>query len=157
MLMDPMIAKRKLSNYLLQPLLQTKIGLYCIAISLVFCAFLGGVLYVNLNQLYAFVIELTDAPEEVENVIFTYLGSLQNWIYLSVSAYILVVVALSVWYTHRLVGPMVAFKKHFEAIAAGDYAHRTVLRKNDAFQEAAIQLNLTTETLEVKYGKGKAS
>ncbi len=146
--MDDRVVKRQLSNFLLQPLLQTKIGLYCIGLSLVFGACVVSILYVNLSQLYSFIIALTDAPEEVETIILNYLSSLQNWIYLSIGTYIGTVVAVSIWYTHRLVGPMVAFKRHFEALDAGDFSHRTVLRKGDAFHEAANTLNQATVSLE---------
>ena len=146
--MDKRVVKRQLSNFLLQPLLQTKIGLYCIGLSLAFCATLASILYVNLSHLYQFIIDMTDAPDEVETIIFNYLSNLQNWIYLCVSAYILLVVSVSIWYTHRLVGPMVAFKRHFEALDEGDFSHRTILRKGDAFHEAANTLNKATASLE---------
>ena len=65
-------------------------------------------------------------------------------------AYILCTVGVSMLFTHRLVGPTVAFRKHLIAIESGDFCHRTVLRKNDAFQEVAVQLNDLSAMLETK-------
>ncbi len=146
------LLKRRLSNFLLQPLLQTRIGAYCILLSFVFAGIIAMIVYVNLGQLFAFIIEMTDAPDEVQTIINSYLSSIQTWIYLTLGAYIAMVLAVSVWYTHRLVGPMVAFKRHFEALEQGNFTHRTNLRKNDAFHEAANVLNAVTEAMGVKYG-----
>ncbi len=144
------IMKRQLSNFLLKPLLQTKIGLYCIILSLLFTAIIAGLLYVNLAQIFRLIVEMTEAPEEVQTILWNQLSSLQAWVYLSLGIYILAVVTLSIWYTHKLVGPVVAFTRHFEALERGDFTARTILRKHDAFHDAAAALNKATETLEKK-------
>jgi hypothetical protein len=136
-----MLKKRKLSNFLLQPLLQTKIGLYSIGLSFVFALLIGLICYVNLRELFGLIIEMTDAPREVQDIIYSYLSSMQAWIYLCLAGYIGITIAISIWYTHRLVGPTVAFRKHLEAIDKGEFGHRTVLRKSDAFSEVAEKLN----------------
>jgi hypothetical protein len=46
---------------------------------------------------------------------------------------------------------MVAFKRHFEALQQGNFTHRTNLRKNDAFHEAATELNKATEMLGARF------
>lgn len=145
------LLKRRLSNFLLQPLLQTRIGAYCIGLSFVFAGLIALIVYIHLGNLFKLIIEMTDAPEEVQTIILSYLSSIQTWVYLTLGVYILLVLAISIWYTHRLVGPMVAFKKHFEALQQGNFAHRTNLRKNDAFHEAANELNRATEMLGQKY------
>jgi nitrate/nitrite-specific signal transduction histidine kinase len=148
--MEDMIIKRRLSNFLLQPLVQTKIGLYCIILSLLFASVIAAIVYYNMGQLFQFIIDLTDAPNEVQDIILNHLSSIQIWIYTSLGVYILLIIAVSIWYTHRLVGPMVAFQKHFEALERGDFSHRTNLRRHDAFHDAANALNNATETLGAK-------
>jgi methyl-accepting chemotaxis protein len=145
------LLKRRLSNFLLQPILQTRIGAYCILLSFLFAGVIAAIVYVHLGKLFGFIIEMTDAPEEVQTIILSYLSSIQTWVYLTLGAYILFVLALSIWYTHRLVGPMVAFKRHFEALQQGNFTHRTNLRKNDAFHEAATELNKATEMLGARF------
>jgi methyl-accepting chemotaxis protein len=118
------LLKRRLSNFLLQPIIQTRIGAYCILLSFVFAGVTAGIV-----------------------------SSIQTWVYLTLGAYVLIVLAISIWYTHRLVGPMVAFKRHFEALQQGNFTHRTNLRKNDAFHEAANELNKATEMLGARFGE----
>jgi signal transduction histidine kinase len=50
--------------------------------------------------------------------------------------------------SHRFYGPMVALRKHVTALAQGDYAHRTHLRKKDEFKDLAAELNQLSEKLE---------
>lgn len=147
------LLKRRLSNFLLQPIIQTRLGLYCILLSFIFAGVIAAIVYVHLGQLFGFIIEMTDAPEEVQTIILSYLSSIQTSVYLALGSYILFVLAISIWYTHRLVGPMVAFKRHFEALQQGNFTHRTNLRKNDAFHEAANELNKATEFLGQRYGE----
>ena len=157
MLIEDKVVKRRFSNYLLDPLLQTKIGLYCIVLSLAFSLVIMVVLYHNLSRLFQFIMEMTEAPAEVESIIWTYLNGLQQWIVLCLAVYIMATVGVCIWYTHRLVGPMVAFKRHFEALEKGEFTHRTILRKNDAFHEAANALNRVTGVLGDKLGEKMGS
>ncbi len=145
--------KRRLSNFLLQPTLQTGIGFYCIVLSLIFAGVVAAIIYVQFGNLFQFIIEMTDAPEEVQTIIWSNLSSIQNWIYLSLAVYILIVLAISILYTHRLVGPTVAFRRHFEALQAGNFKYRTHLRKNDAFHDLAEYLNQTTDQLGERFSK----
>ena len=61
--------KRKLSNYLLQPLLQVKLGLYSIVLSLIFSGVIISILHMNFNRFYELVLELTDLREEVTMIL----------------------------------------------------------------------------------------
>ncbi len=149
------VKKRRLSNLLLQPLLQTQIGLYCIALSLIFTALIGIVLYQNLGSLYDVFFTLTDGKVKLHAVVTAYLQNIQAWVLLCLGAYILSTIGISVLYTHRLVGPTVAFRRHLDAIEAGDYSYRTILRKGDAFQEVATRLNEVSEFMEQRQAKSK--
>ncbi len=144
------VKKRRLSNLLLQPLLQTQIGLYCIALSLIFAFFIGVILYQNLGNLFDVFFTLSDGKVTLQAVVSAYLQNIQAWVYLCFGAYVVSTIAISVLYTHRLIGPTVAFRRHLDAIEAGDYTYRTVLRKGDAFQEVATRLNEVSEFLETK-------
>lgn len=147
------VKKRRLSNLLLQPLLQTQIGLYCIALSLAFAFFIGMILYQNLGGLFDVFFTLSDGKVMLHTVTSAYLQNIRAWVYLCLGAYVLSTIGVSILYTHRLVGPTVAFRRHLDAIEAGDYTYRTVLRKYDAFQEVANRLNEVSEFLESKKTK----
>lgn len=144
------VKKRRLSNLLLQPLVQTQIGLYCIAISFIFVALIGMVLYQNLGSLFDVFFTLSYGKVSLQDVTEAYLANIRGWVYLLLFAYICTTIGISIVYTHRLVGPTIAFRRHLDAIEAGDYSFRTVLRKWDAFQEVATRLNEVSEFLEKK-------
>lgn len=60
-------------------------------------------------------------------------------------AYVSAVMIACLAYSHRLLGPVVAFRRHLEALKNGDYGARIQLRKGDPFTDVAEDLNdLTT-------------
>jgi len=61
-----------------------------------------------------------------------------------------VIVVTSV-YTHGLIGPVLPIMRHVKALQEGLYSHRVKLRKHDAFQELAGDLNELAEVLERRY------
>lgn len=140
--------RRKVRNVLLQPMLQSKLGIYCIVLSVVFAVALGLVLYFNFSGLVTAILELTDAPEEMREVITDYWQGVQLWIYLMFGVYLVSTIAVSIWYTHRLVGPTVAFVRHLNRLTDGNYDTRTYLRKGDAFCDVADALNRLSAKLE---------
>ena len=142
--------KRQLSNLLLEPLLQTKIGLYCIGLSLLFALICGFILFENLGTIYDMFFELTNNNEKLNVIISNYVQNIQAWIFVSLAGYILGTIAISVIFTHNLVGPTVAFSRHLDAIKMRDFNYRTSLRKGDAFQDVADQLNEISELLAKK-------
>jgi methyl-accepting chemotaxis protein len=148
------VVRRKLTNLLLKPLLQTKIGLYCIMLSVLLAAVIFWIVYHNFADLVLSILELTDAPQEVREIINSYWYSIQFWVYTVLLVYVLLTILISVWYTHRFVGPGVAFHRHLKALAEGDYSYRTVLRRGDAFPEIAEALNQASEALEDQRHRG---
>ena len=66
--------------------------------------------------------------------------------------YILLLAAVCVAYTHKLLGPMRPFSRHVEALSKGDYSSRVVLRKGDldSYIEYADRLNELAVSLEMK-------
>lgn len=145
-------AKRRVTNFLLQPFLQVKLGFYAIVLSVLFGASLGAILYHNFAGLVSSIVLLTDAEDEVRELFFDYWRGTQAWIYLCFLIYFLATVAISVLYTHKLVGPTYAFRRHIRSLAEGRYNARTFLRKGDAFLEVADELNHLSEVLEKSKG-----
>ncbi|SMF59789.1 hypothetical protein [Pseudobacteriovorax antillogorgiicola] len=144
---EPGLTKRKFSGWLLEPLVQTKIGLYCIALSAIFAFVIGIIIYTNFADLVQSILVLTDAPDEVRNIFAEYWSSIQGWIYFSLATYIFATIGVSIWYTHRFVGPAIAFRKHLEEMAKGNFEYQTVLRKGDAMEDVAKALNRASELL----------
>lgn len=148
-------AKRRIRNFLLQPLLQVKIGLFSILLSVLFAAALGGLIYFNFFPLMETVLKMTDADEEVRDFFWEEWKTKQLWVYLSFAVYLIAQIAMSILYTHRLVGPTYAFRRHIRSIAEGRFHVRTYLRKGDGFSEVADELNYLSEVME-KHFSGQA-
>ena len=144
-------SKRKISGYLIQPLMQSKIGIYCILLSIGLAVSIGWIIYSQFAELVQSVLVLTDAPEEVGRIFADYWASTQVWIYLVMAAYLLLTIIISLWYTHRFLGPTVAFRKHLEELAAGNFEYRTILRKGDAMVELAKALNRVSAMLKIEH------
>ena len=141
-------AKRSIKNYFLQPLLQVKLGAYCILLSIVFATSVGAILYANFHELIESIVLMTDLEDDVKDLFKDYWKSTQLWVYLVFFLYLSLTILVSVFYTHRLVGPTVAFRRHLRSLAEGRYNARTYLRQGDAFREVADELNHLSETLE---------
>jgi methyl-accepting chemotaxis protein len=141
-------SKRKLSNFLLQPLLQVRLGLYSIVLSIIFGLGVFTIIYVNFYKFYDLVLELTDLRAEVNEILKSYIQGALGWLLFAFFAYFLVTVAISIFFTHRLVGPTYAFRRHIKELARGNYRSRVTLRKGDAFSEVADDLNELAQSLE---------
>jgi hypothetical protein len=143
--------KRRIRNFLLQPLLQVKLGIYAIFLSFLFVATTSFLLYSNFANFVDAVVQLTDVEDDVKDLFLEYWSGTRLWIIGCCVGYFIATIIVSVIYTHRLVGPTVAFRRHIRSLREGRFQSRTFLRRGDAFSEVADELNLLSEVLE----KGK--
>ncbi len=132
---------------MLQPLLQVKLGLYAIILSVLFAASLGWIVYHNFAGLVNSIVLLTDAEQEVRELFLDYWKGAQLWVYGAFGSYLSATILLSVLYTHKLIGPTIAFRRHIRAISEGRFDVRTKLRDGDAFIEVADELNRLSEIM----------
>ena len=139
--------RRKLRNFLLMPQMQMRLGFYTLVLATFFFTALVGIVYLKMNEILSLVVQLTDAENEVQEVLFSYVQSMSWWIIFSVCLYVVVSLFVTIWYTHKLVGPSYAFRRHVKALIGGDMSARTKLRNGDAFGELADDLNLLSEKL----------
>jgi len=56
-------------------------------------------------------------------------------------AYVMVILLACLIQAHRLLGPVVALRRHLEGMKNGDYVSRLSLRTNDPFNDIADDLN----------------
>lgn len=148
-------ASRSIKNYALQPLLQVRLGLYSILLSLLFALIIGGILYFNLAKFSAIIVQLTGVEDEVNDLLQQYIAPAKIQVVLALLAYISVNMVVTILYTHKLIGPTVAFRRHIRMIAEGKFGYRTNLRKGDAFSEVADDLNNLSAQLEQKQKVGQ--
>jgi signal transduction histidine kinase len=94
------------------------------------------------------MIENTTQSEYLQQIITEQIASFKQITLLVLFVYAALVVAITSIYTHRLLGPMIPIARHLKALKEGFYSHRLKLRKKDALQELADQLNELAEILE---------
>lgn len=138
---------RHLMNYLLQPLVQLRIGFMNICLSLIFVLLLGAYIYMKFVQFAEVVTTLTEANDEIGTMLQSYIQSVGLTAAGLGAVFVVVSLVSSIYFTHRLVGPTVAFRRHIEALIAGDYKVKTTLRARDAFTEVADSLNQLSDRL----------
>ncbi|RZA13474.1 MAG: hypothetical protein EOP10_29670 [Proteobacteria bacterium] len=105
------------------------------------------IIYVNFYRFYDLVLELTDLREEVTEILNSYIQGTLVWLLLAFFVYFLITVGISIFFTHRLIGPTYAFRRHIKELTRGNYRSRVSLRKGDAFTEVADELNELAEKL----------
>jgi ABC-type Fe3+ transport system permease subunit len=142
--------QRRWRNYLLQPLLQFKLGLYNILLTAFFATVLILVIYMSFARVYELVLELTNLRDEVREILNQQVFANSLWLAGVVVVYMISNLLITVVITHKMVGPTVAFRRHIRNLVDGNFQSRVNLRNGDAFTEVADDLNFLAETLEKK-------
>ncbi|HEY5657539.1 MAG TPA: hypothetical protein VIY27_07090 [Myxococcota bacterium] len=147
--------RRRKINILLKPALQLKLPAILLLVTLGFAALQAAHTQFAYGKLFEIVFKEAGHPTFLQDLLRA-----QTTDYIEVTAaltilYALVVIVISVGYAHRMVGPSVPLQRHIEALKNGDYASRVKLRKHDAFEELAENLNELARMLE-EHEKGRA-
>ena len=140
--------RRKASNLLLKPSLQMKLPLYTLILSFTFGLVALLLFYVYFEQLYAMMLENTTQESYLRAAVSLQTSNFIEAASMLLVGYILLMVAVTTIYTHRIIGPTVALKRHIRALKDGLYSHRVQLRKHDELKDMAADLNELAEILE---------
>lgn len=142
--------KRRLVNAVWQPFMQFRLLMYMLGSTAIVAVLLGVFLYFAFSDLIAVVSSANEGTGyygtmiEIQLVhVFRYCGAL-------FVLYILLLAAVCIAYTHRLVGPFRPFTRHIEALTDGDFSSRVHLRKDDLdmHNEHAAKLNELAASLQ---------
>ena len=131
---------RRRTVRLIRPSAQLKLAAYLLIISFGF-ALLG---VANSWSAYGRLLEagLESAPADLRQDL---VEQTRNYFYSSLAllvGYVFVVLAFSIGYLHRLLGPIVALERCLRAVRNGDHSARITLRDEDRlFAELARQIN----------------
>ncbi len=145
------INRRSIRNFLLQPFLQIQLGLVSVILSFAFAGVTGWIFYVYLNRFAAVVIQLTDAEEEILKLLFASLAEMRFALLAAIFAFLIFNITASIIFTHKMVGPTVAFRRLIRGLIDGKYGMQIKLRSGDAFIEVADELNELSRTLAEKH------
>lgn len=141
---------RRMRNYLLNPLLQVKLGIYTIGLTILFSVVFAFATSYLFGELISLVLEVTELQEEVTAIFREKVSEANKYLFLIIAFYLVSVITVTILYTHRLIGPTIAFKRHVRELISGNYDSKVILRKRDAFNELAIELNNLADKLKTK-------
>lgn len=139
---------RKARNMLLKPVLQLKLALYAIVLTLIFLCttvFFGKMYF---EQTYITLVENTTQAEYIQAVVSQQVHQFKSMFLLLLVVYTVMMVVMITVYTHRMIGPTLPIMRHIRALKDGFYSQRVRLRRYDCFQEMADELNKLAEALE---------
>ena len=140
--------RRKARNLLLRPTLQMKLPLYTLLLSFTFGLLALLLFYIYFEQLYVMMLENTTQGSYLRTAVSMQTNNFLEATSMLLIGYILLMVAVTTIYTHRIIGPTVALKRHIRALKDGLYSHRVHLRKHDELKDMAADLNELAEILE---------
>jgi len=139
--------RRKAKNMLLQPGLQLRLPVYMLLLTLALLGLLAAHTYEVYGRLFALAIAESNQPEWFRRTLDAQTGDFALvWGALGLT-YTLAVLTVCIVYVHRMVGPIVPFRRHIEALKNGDFSSRVKLRRGDAFEDVASDLNELAELL----------
>lgn len=72
-----------------------------------------------------------------------------------IAIYLLFVVVISAFLSHKMAGPVYRFEQVCKAIAQGDFSQRVHLRKGDQFMELQDDFNAMMDRVEAEINKNK--
>lgn len=148
--------QRKLVNAVWEPFLQFKLLMYMLGLTAFVAVLLGAFLYFAFGNLIDSISTSAGATSYYEEEINMQLIYLFRYCGALFVLYVLLLAAVCVAYTHRLVGPFRPFTRHVDELSKGNYAHRVTLRKGDVrmLNEYAEKLNELALHLETKEKHG---
>ncbi len=144
--------KRKVVNAIWEPFVQFKLLMYMLGSTALVAILLGAFLYFAFSDLISVVAGKTEASSYYGEMIEIQLIHLFRYCGALFVLYILLLAAVCVAYTHRLIGPLRPFTRHVESLANGNYSSRVVLRKGDLdmYNDYANKLNELAVNLETR-------
>lgn len=106
-----------------------------------------GVLNAAKARATALALDMVDNDAALQAAIDEAFQRSYPWVALLALLFVAGNVGVTVLYTHRLVGPVMAFRRHVRDLIEGRYDARLHLRPHDEFGELARDLNELSETL----------
>ncbi len=141
-------SRRKVRNFLLRRNLQLKLPASILIVTLLYLALMAVFIQQGYGLLYEVVLEQGQLDPDVTQAVRDSSHYFLPIFLPTFGIYCCVIFVITTIYTHRLIGPTVAMKRHLEALIGGDYSSRVKLRKSDAFGDLAHQLNALAASLE---------
>jgi methyl-accepting chemotaxis protein len=130
-----------------QPVIQLKIAAYNALVAAIFSLAMALLFYKNLNTFAETFIEHTQADDATIAQVYHHIEGVRIWALLTLIGYVGISIAVSLKITQQMVGSTVGFRRHIRALANGDLSKRIAVKRGDAFQDVAEELNYLTDSL----------
>lgn len=135
--------RRRLVNAIWEPFLQFKLLMWMLGSTAVVAVALGAFLYFAFGELISAVTVDDESRSYYADMIQIQLVQLFRYCAALFFLYVLLLAAVCVAYTHRMMGPLQPLKRHLDELLKGNYSSRVFVRKNDleVFDDLAKKLN----------------
>ena len=145
--MKPQFKRRSIRNILINPKMQIQYAIFMVFLSMIFAAIIGLTIWFTVNNVL--VAEYSPAGQERHLIVFEQVYQLLFVRLVAVFIMgILLTYFLSIWYMHRVAGPIYRTHQILKQIVSGQIPGRLVeFRKNDYFKEILPDLNRVIEIL----------
>ncbi|MCY4380955.1 MAG: hypothetical protein OXC40_05255 [Proteobacteria bacterium] len=146
---------RSIKTLVIEPFTQIKLGLYVIALTVLFLLAAGWLFFSSFLEQYQHVIEIfeiTDPETQWETITNNvFYSNLQKLVGLF-AIFILSLLAVTFRVTHCYHGPLVSIERFARSIGNGKYYDRIQIRKRDELKSLVKELNKMADALEKKHG-----
>lgn len=132
--------QRSVKNILVYPAFQMRMGVLFLTIASVFHA----AMTLLLISLYYSI----QNPQESPYLVWWMVGGFTTYIIFIGGAF-----AIGVWYSHRIVGPLIPIRNFLNKLIDGDYSARVRLREKDELKDLADHLNVLADRLQKTHSK----
>lgn len=140
--------KRKISGLISHPAIQFKFVLLFILFSGFLLAATSYFLYINFFRFFELLLEFNPIKEDLQVLLSEKISETFQNLLIGLVFYFFGVTFLTIYFSHKIVGPTKAFRRHIHNLSSGEYKSRVNLRKFDAFQELADDLNQLAKKLD---------
>jgi len=140
--------RRKARNFLVKPVVQLQLPLFVLLLSVLFVllTLMLGNLY--FEQTFVTMMATTSQTEYLQTIISEQTREFRSMALLMLVVYAVLIVVVTVVYTHRLIGPVLPIMRQVKALQEGRYAQRVTLRRDDTLKDLAGELNELAAVLE---------
>jgi len=142
--------RRSVRNLVINPKLQREYAIFVVFVAIMMAALCGFTIWATVNSVL--VAEYSPVGQERHLIVFDQVNGLLIFRLIIIFVIgIVLVYGLSLWYMHRVVGPIYRTHSILKQIAAGETPQKIVaFRKNDYFKEILPDLNKVIEIVRSK-------
>ncbi len=135
------MAKRKVSNLLINPKFQKKYVFWMSSTGIILTCINATIIYFFTKENYEFLVEMLEMTDDAKNQMYQELYQIIGLLGISSLVFMIIVSIWGIILSHRVAGPLHKLKMSIDNITNGKTDTRVFFRKNDHFQDLAASFN----------------